>query len=56
MLTQAACQGEHGVGIGKKAFLQIELGDGPLKLMRDIKQKFDPYCLMNPGKIFDVCR
>lgn len=40
--------------MGKKAFLQAELGQGPLKLMRSIKQTLDPYCLMNPGKIFDV--
>jgi len=45
------CTGEHGVGIGKRRFMQKEHGDG-LDLMRQIKSLIDPKGLMNPGKIF----
>lgn len=45
------CTGEHGVGLGKRKFLEIEHGEG-LDLMRRIKQVLDPDNLMNPGKIF----
>lgn len=42
--------GEHGVGIGKKEYLQGELGEGTVELMRTIKQSIDPLNLFNPGK------
>ena len=45
------CTGEHGVGIGKRRFMQKEHGDG-LALMHRIKALIDPKGLMNPGKIF----
>lgn len=45
------CTGEHGVGIGKRKFMQLEHGDS-LELMRQIKNLIDPKGLMNPGKIF----
>lgn len=45
------CTGEHGVGIGKRKFMEMEHGDG-LALMRSIKELIDPRGLMNPGKIF----
>ncbi|EWG48670.1 D-lactate dehydrogenase (cytochrome) [Fusarium verticillioides 7600] len=47
------CTGEHGVGLGKKEFLQEEVGDVPIQVMRAIKTSLDPLWLMNPGKIFD---
>lgn len=45
------CTGEHGVGIGKRKFMEREHGDS-YQLMRQIKELIDPKGLMNPGKIF----
>ena len=45
------CTGEHGVGIGKRKFMQMEHG-ASFELMRQIKNLIDPKGLMNPGKIF----
>jgi len=44
------CTGEHGIGEGKIAFLEKELGDA-VELMRMIKRAFDPADILNPGKI-----
>ncbi|WP_456276831.1 FAD-binding oxidoreductase [Bacillus sp. AK128] len=46
------CTGEHGVGIGKKKYQQLEHG-GSFEVMKGIKRMLDPYCLLNPGKIVD---
>ena len=48
---EGTCTGEHGVGIGKRHFLQDEHGES-LAVMRSIKELFDPRGLLNPGKIF----
>ena len=45
------CTGEHGIGIGKLAYLEREHGD-LLPLMRGIKQLVDPAArILNPGKV-----
>ena len=43
--------GEHGVGMGKRRFMEQEHGSS-LIWMRQIKQMFDPNGILNPGKIF----
>jgi len=48
------CTGEHGVGIGKKNYLERELGKETVELMREIKKMFDPKNIMNPGKKLDL--
>ncbi len=45
------CTGEHGVGLGKMAYLEEEHKD-TLPLMRRLKETFDPYHILNPGKVF----
>ena len=47
-----SCSGEHGVGIGKREFLEREHGADALAVMHSIKQAMDPRGIMNPGKIF----
>jgi D-lactate dehydrogenase (cytochrome) len=47
-----SCSGEHGVGIGKREFLEQEHGADTMTVMRSVKQALDPRGIMNPGKIF----
>ncbi|WP_297324695.1 FAD-linked oxidase C-terminal domain-containing protein [Nitrosomonas sp.] len=44
--------GEHGIGSEKRAFLNKEVDQVTLDLMRNIKQLFDPNNILNPGKLF----
>ncbi|MDI5965993.1 FAD-linked oxidase C-terminal domain-containing protein [Streptomyces sp. SL13] len=44
--------GEHGVGLLKKDWLARELGPVSLDLHRSLKHVFDPYGILNPGKVF----
>jgi D-lactate dehydrogenase (cytochrome) len=47
-----SCSGEHGVGIGKRGFLEQEHGLEALAVMRSLKAAIDPRGIMNPGKLF----
>ncbi|MGH1414206.1 MAG: FAD-binding oxidoreductase [Pelagimonas sp.] len=42
--------GEHGIGMGKTAYMHAEHGDA-LAFMRAIKTALDPQGILNPGKI-----
>ena len=44
--------GEHGIGVMKAPFMEMELGAAGLEMMKRIKQAWDPNNIMNPGKIF----
>jgi D-lactate dehydrogenase (cytochrome) len=53
LAMEGTCTGEHGVGMGKLASLQEELGEA-VDLMRDLKRTFDPENLLNPGKVLPL--
>ena len=42
---------EHGVGIARTEYLKQQVGQELYRVMREIKQSFDPNNLFNPGKI-----
>ncbi len=44
--------GEHGVGISKAPFLEMEVGPLGVSVMKRLKSCFDPNGILNPGKIF----
>ena len=49
LAMEGTCTGEHGVGQGKKKYLEAEHGAG-VSVMRSIKAALDPLNIMNPGK------
>jgi glycolate oxidase len=44
--------GEHGIGLLKKQFMELDVGADALAVMRAIKDAIDPLGIMNPGKVF----
>lgn len=45
--------GEHGVGLGKKSYMQQEHGDA-WQVMAELKRTLDPHNLLNPGKLVEL--
>jgi D-lactate dehydrogenase len=43
--------GEHGIGLAKREFVSAAVDAQALRLMRGIKQVFDPCGILNPGKV-----
>lgn len=43
--------GEHGIGISKRDYLEMEVGKAGISVMRKIKGAVDPKNIMNPGKV-----
>ena len=44
--------GEHGIGISKAPYLDMEVGPLGVSVMKRLKACFDPNGILNPGKIF----
>lgn len=51
---EGTATGEHGVGVGKRKYLETELGTTSVDLMRHIKLLLDPKRILNPDKIFKI--
>lgn len=43
--------GEHGIGLGKRDWLEPEHGPEAVAVMRALKAALDPHGLLNPGKV-----
>ena len=46
--------GEHGDGIVRAEFIPMMIGEKNYKIVKQIKQAFDPNNIFNPGKIVDA--
>ncbi|XJZ28746.1 FAD-binding oxidoreductase [Bacillota bacterium Lsc_1132] len=46
--------GEHGIGLMKSPYMEMELGETGLLMMKKIKESWDPNNILNPGKIFPI--
>ena len=44
--------GEHGIGLVQKGYMDSAFNPSQLRLMKAIKDVFDPNGILNPGKIF----
>lgn len=44
--------GEHGVGLTKAPYIDLELDQVTIEVMKKIKKVLDPNNILNPGKIF----
>ena len=44
--------GEHGIGLTRRQYLPLAVGETLVEVMRGIKQVFDPLGILNPGKMF----
>ncbi|AGW14824.1 FAD-binding oxidoreductase [Megalodesulfovibrio gigas] len=52
MALGGSLSGEHGIGLVKLAVVDKQLGAVERRLMRQIKQIFDPHGILNPGKAY----
>ncbi len=53
LAMDGTCTGEHGVGMGKIKFLEVEHGPG-VAIMKKIKRALDPKNILNPEKIIPL--
>ncbi|MGD8890046.1 MAG: FAD-linked oxidase C-terminal domain-containing protein [Desulfobacterales bacterium] len=43
--------GEHGIGLSKAPYMDLEHDPVAMDVMRTIKKTFDPNNILNPGKM-----
>jgi glycolate oxidase len=43
--------GEHGIGVSRKAWLELQRGPDAMRVMRSVKAALDPLNILNPGKV-----
>jgi glycolate oxidase len=46
--------GEHGTGLTKRAYLELQRGPAAMEVMRGLKRTLDPHNLLNPGKVLSL--
>lgn len=54
LANEGTSTGEHGIGNGKRKFLELELGPDAVDTMRKVKMAMDPKRLLNPDKVFKI--
>jgi FAD/FMN-containing dehydrogenase len=42
---------EHGIGVSRRDYLELQRGSGALAMMRAVKTALDPLGILNPGKV-----
>jgi glycolate oxidase len=45
--------GEHGIGLDRKPYIDLEIGRSAYEIMKRLKSSLDPKGIMNPGKMFN---
>ena len=45
--------GEHGIGLAKAPFMELQHSAAEISVMRSVKEALDPKGILNPGKIFE---
>jgi D-lactate dehydrogenase (cytochrome) len=53
---EGTATGEHGVGLVKRKYLEKELGEDTVALMRRLKLALDPLCILNCDKVVSMER
>ena len=48
-----AITGEHGIGLAKIPFMELQHSKAEIEAMRAVKAALDPKGILNPGKIFE---
>jgi Fe-S oxidoreductase len=51
---KGSLSGEHGDGRVRGEFIPWMIGEENYELLKELKATFDPYCIINPGKITDT--
>ena len=45
--------GEHGIGLAKVPFMQLQHSEAEMAAMQAVKKALDPKGILNPGKVFE---